>query len=62
MIPFHRLLIASAIVFCAGFAAWAGVSYWQSRSAVAVALALVFLLFTAGLSYYLRHLNRFLGR
>ncbi len=62
MIPFHRLLIGTAIAFCAGFAAWAGVSYWQSRSAAAFALALAFLVFAVGLSYYLRHLNRFLGR
>lgn len=62
MIPFHRLLISTAIVFCAGFAAWAGVSYWESRSAVTFALALVFLAFAVGLSYYLRHLSRFLGR
>jgi len=62
MIPFHRLLISTAIVFCAGFAAWAGVSYWASRSTVAFGLALAFLAFAAGLSYYLRHLNRFLGR
>ena len=62
MISFHRLLISTAIVFCAGFAAWAGVDYWQSRGAVALALAGIFLGFAAGLSYYLRHLNRFLGR
>jgi hypothetical protein len=62
MIPFHRLLISTAIAFCAGFAAWAGFSYWQSRGAVAFALALTFLVFAVGLSYYLRHLNRFLGR
>lgn len=62
MIPFHRLLISTAIVFCVVFAAWAGVSYWQSRNAVALALAVAFVAFAAGLSYYLRHLNRFLGR
>jgi len=34
----------------------------MAGSAVAFALALAFLLFAVGLSYYLRHLNRFLGR
>jgi len=62
MIPFHRLLISTAIVFCAGFATWAGVDYWQSRGAVTLALAAIFLAFAVGLSYYLRLLNRFLGR
>jgi len=62
MIPFHRLLISTAIVFCAGFAMWAGVDYWQSRGDVTLALAAIFLAFALGLWYYLRHLNRFLGR
>ncbi len=62
MIPFHRLLIATAIVFCAGFAAWAGWSWRQSGEAVALVMALGFAVATVALVYYLRHLNRFLGR
>lgn len=62
MIPFHRLLIASAIVFCACFAAWAAWGYHRSHQGGLLALALVFAAFAAGLTYYLRHLRRFLGR
>jgi hypothetical protein len=62
MIPFHRLLISTAIVFCAGFAAWAAWSYRTGRSGGMLALSLSFVVATAGLIYYLRHLKRFLGR
>ena len=34
MIPFHRLLIGTAVVFCAGFALWAGWSYRESGDGV----------------------------
>ena len=62
MIPFHRLLISTAIVFCAGFTAWAGWSWRESRSAGTLVLSLSFGVATVALSYYLRHLKRFLGR
>jgi len=62
MIPFHRILISTAIVFCAGFAIWSGWSYRESRSAGMLATSIVFVGLTGGLVYYLRHLNRFLGR
>lgn len=62
MIPFHRLLISTAIVFCAGFTAWAGWSYRQSGELLMLLTALAFALATVALSYYLRHLKRFLGR
>lgn len=62
MIPFHRLLISTAIVFCAGFAAWAALTWRQSGEAVTLALACGFAVATGALAYYLRHLNRFLGR
>lgn len=62
MIPFHRLLISTAIVFCAGFAVWAGWSWRESRQAGTLALALVFAVAAAALAYYLRNLKRFLGR
>ena len=55
MIPFHRLLIATGIVFCAGFALW-------SLLRGAMLLGIGFAVLAVGLSYYLRHLNRFLGR
>jgi len=62
VIPFHKLLIATAIAFCAGFAAWAGVSYRETRSPGTLALSLAFLAAAGALGYYLRHLKRFLGR
>ncbi len=62
MIPFHRLLIATGIVFCAGFALWAGVRYRSSGSTGTLALGLVFAGLAVALAYYLRHLKRFLGR
>ena len=62
MIPFHRLLIATAIVFCAAFALWAGVRYRLSGDTGMLALALVFVALTAALIYYLRNLKRFLRR
>jgi hypothetical protein len=62
MIPFHRLLISTAIVFCAGFTLWAGSSWLEGRNAGTLALSLSFAVATAALTYYLRHLKRFLGR
>lgn len=55
MIPFHRLLITTGIIFCAGFAA---LSIWRG----AVVLGVVFAVAAAALAYYLRHLRRFIGR
>jgi hypothetical protein len=62
MIPFHRVLISTGIVFCAGFALWSGWSYRESPDVGTLAVAVVFAVAAAALSYYLRHLNRFLGR
>lgn len=55
MIPFHRVLITTGIVFCAGFAVW---SIWHKQ----FALGLGFAALGAALIYYLRHLRRFIGR
>lgn len=62
MITFHRVLIGTAILFCLGFAAWAGIAYRADGSAGALALAIGFGAGGLVLAYYLRHLNRFLGR
>jgi len=61
MIPFHRVLISTAIVFCAGFAAWAAWD-WRQSEGLTLAMALVFAVAAAALTYYLRNLKRFLGR
>jgi len=55
MIPFHRVLIMTAIVFCVGFALWL---LWRGQ----MALGIAFLALAAGLAYYFRHLRRFIGR
>jgi 4-amino-4-deoxy-L-arabinose transferase-like glycosyltransferase len=62
VIPFHRLLISTAIVFCAGFAIWAGWNYRQSGDAWTLLMGLAFGVAALALAYYLRHLSRFLGR
>jgi hypothetical protein len=62
VIPFHRLLISTAIVFCAGFAGWAAWSWRQSGEGLTLAMALAFAVAAAALTYYLRNLKRFLGR
>ena len=55
MIPFHRLLIGTGIVFCGGFAIW---SLWRGSMFLGIGFAVL----AAGLAYYLRHLKRILGR
>jgi len=62
MIPFHRLLITTAIVFCAGFAAYSGWEYKDTPNLGSLAVAVIFAVAAVALTYYLRHLNRFLGR
>jgi len=62
MIPFHRVLISTAIAFCAGFALWSGWDYREDRSLWTLAVGVVFAGAAVALVYYLRHLNRFLGR
>jgi hypothetical protein len=61
VIPFHRVLIATAIVFCAFMAAWAGWRWRVDGSTATLALAAAFAVATLALAYYLRHLSRFLG-
>jgi hypothetical protein len=62
MIPFHRFLITTAILFCVGFAAWAFVAYRASGAGSDLGFALAFAVAGAALGYYLKHLNRFLHR
>ena len=62
MINFHRALIATAIVFCAGFAVWASAAYGRGEGTVHLVLAMGFGLATLVLAYYLKNLRRFLRR
>ncbi len=61
MIPFHRALIGTAIVFCAVFGAWSLARFRDDGSMVMLALGLGFTAGGIGLAYYLRNLRRFLG-
>jgi hypothetical protein len=62
MIAFHRLLIGTAILFCAIFAVWSLVAFRSSGGALPLVLGVTFALAAAGLAYYLKNLRRFLGR
>jgi hypothetical protein len=62
MIPFHRFLITTAILFCVGFAAWAFAAYRMTGAGSNLAFALGFALAGGVLGYYLKNLNRFLHR
>ena len=60
MINFHRALIATAIIFCAGFAVWSGAAFERGGGAVNLALATGFGVAALALMYYLKNLRRFL--
>ena len=62
MIPFHRFLIGTAILFCLGLAIWEGNAYRSTGAAGELALAVLFSIATCALTYYLKNLNRFLHR
>lgn len=61
MIAFHRALIATAILFCAVFAAWSFLRFRADGGLLMLILGLAFTAGAAALVYYLRHLRRFLG-
>jgi hypothetical protein len=60
VIAFHRFLIATAILFCLGFAAWSILAFEAQGGAATLVLGGGFVLAAAGLGYYLNHLGRFL--
>ncbi|WP_419166435.1 hypothetical protein [Candidatus Palauibacter sp.] len=62
IIGFHRFLIATAIVFCAVFAAWEFRIFSASGGLGPLALGVLFALAAAALAYYLANLARFLNR
>jgi hypothetical protein len=61
LLPFHRVLIASAIVFCAGFSAWTLLAWTRTHGTGDLVLGLAFAVAAGGLLVYLIHLRRFLG-
>ena len=62
MIPFHRLLITTAILFCVGFAVWAFAACRATGGALQLVLGILFAIAGVALAYYLKNLNRFLHR
>ena len=62
MIAFHRFLIGTAILFCAGFSIWALLAFRANGGAMALVLGVTFAACTVALGYYLKNLRRFLGR
>jgi hypothetical protein len=62
MIPFHRFLITTAILFCIVFAVWAFLAYRTTGVGSNLAFALGFAIASGVLGYYLKNLNRFLHR
>lgn len=61
MINFHRLLISTFIVFCAGFAVWGWREYQHTGTAWTLASSVAFAVFAVGFAVYLALLKRFLG-
>ncbi|MSR22311.1 MAG: hypothetical protein EXR92_02015 [Gemmatimonadetes bacterium] len=61
LISFHRGLIATAIVFCFGYAGWEIVSFTQEGGTGSLVVGGVFLVLGVGLGYYLARLMHFLG-
>ena len=61
MIAFHRLLITTAIVFCALFAVWGWREYQAAHTSWALASTIAFAVFAVALAIYLANLKKFLG-
>ena len=60
LVFFHRVLIGSAIVFCAGFAAWQLVRFYRGGSVLDLGLGLLFAVLSGLLLLYLLQLRRVL--
>lgn len=61
MIPFHRVLIGTAILFCGGFALWSLATFGATGARIWLVMFASFLVATLGLFTYLMNLRRFLG-
>lgn len=62
MIPFHRFLIATAILFCLGLAVWMLAAFRSEGGGLVLGLGIGFAGAAVGLSWYLKNLDRFLHR
>lgn len=61
LINFHRVLIAAAILFCAGYGGWELLAFARGGGNGSLVISGVFFVFTAALSFYLWRLKRILG-
>jgi len=61
LISFHRVIIAAAILFCAGYGGYELLAFTRGGGNGSLVISGVFFVFAAGLTYYLWHLKRFLG-
>jgi hypothetical protein len=61
LVNFHRVLIAIAIFFCAGYGVYELMGFTESGEMGSLLISGFFLVVTVGLAYYLRHLKRILG-
>ncbi|MEK6609794.1 MAG: hypothetical protein AABZ35_02610 [Gemmatimonadota bacterium] len=62
MNAFHRLLISTAILFCAFFAVWGWREYQAAGTTWALVSSIAFAIFAVGFVVYLAMLNKFLGK
>jgi hypothetical protein len=61
LISFHRIIIAFAILFCAGYGAWELSRFVKGAGTGSLVISGLFFVFTAALAYYLWRLKFFLG-
>jgi hypothetical protein len=61
LISFHRFLIATAILFCFGYAVWELMTWWGGGKPGGLTLGGTFIALGGVLTYYLVRLRRFLG-
>ncbi len=61
LLPFHRVLIASAIVFCAGFSFWELARYASTGGTTELVVGIVFAALAGVLIVYFLHMRRILG-
>jgi uncharacterized membrane protein len=60
LVSFHKVLITTAILFCAGYAAWE-INRYSNDGSGSLILGVVFGVIAVLLAFYLAHLRRFLG-
>lgn len=61
LVGFHKLLIATGLLFCGGFGGWRLLRFARAGATSDLVVGLVALLAAAGLGLYLAMLGRILG-